>query len=313
MPTLFISAYPFAQFNQEPLKLLQAAGIDILRHPFERKIKSDEILPYLQQADAVIAGTEIFEAATLQQCPQLKFISRIGVGTDNIDLAACQQLGIQVLTTPDAATEAVAEYCIGLMLVLCRGIGFSHQQLKAGKWQRYFGLELAQARLGLIGLGRIGQAVAHKAKALGMSVSAYDPMVSADVFDRLKVQSMSLEALLQNSQIVSLHAPANAMNHHLINTRTLALMPQNSYLINTARGSLIDEIALYESLKSAHLAGAALDVFEQEPYSGPLKKLDNIILSAHQAANSQAARIRMEVQAVENLLQEVSKRKRVIM
>lgn len=302
MPTVFISAYPFAQFNQAPLARLQAAGMEILRHPFERKLNSDELLPYLQQADAVIAGTEQFAAQLLHQCPRLKFISRLGVGTDNIDLDACQQLGIQVLTTPDAATEAVAEYCLGLILTLCRGIGFSHQQLRAGQWQRYFGLELNQARLGLIGFGRIGQTVARKAQALGMQVNTYDPLVSVDVFDMLAVQSMSLTALLKNSQIVSLHAPANVETHHLLNIQTLAMMQQGAYVINTARGSLIDESALYESLKSGHLAGAALDVFETEPYTGPLNELDNIILSAHQAANSQAARIRMEVQAVENLL-----------
>ncbi|PKL74495.1 MAG: hypothetical protein CVV27_20210 [Candidatus Melainabacteria bacterium HGW-Melainabacteria-1] len=301
-PKILISAVPFAESNPSPLSLLQAAGLEVCRHPFARKPQPEELLKLLQNISGLIAGTESVPGGVLLAQPQLRVISRIGTGLDNIDLDICQKLGITVLNTPDAATETVAEYTLGLIIALCRGLVSSHEALRAGQWQRCFGRELQDTRLGLLGFGRIGQAVARRAKAFGMLTSAHDPDLPAHVFAAAGVRPVNFDELLRSSDVLSLHLPLHAQTRHIIGQRALAQLPWGSYLINTSRGGLLDESALCQALSNGQLAGAALDVFEQEPYTGPLRKFPNLILSPHQAANSEAARHRMERQASENLI-----------
>lgn len=303
MRQILISAHPFGQFETQALEQLQNCGFELVRHALMRRPTQQELRQLLQGVQGVLAGTESFSADLLQNAPELRVISRLGVGTDSIDLEACRKLGIEVLTTPDIASEAVAEYTLGLMIALGRGLVQSHQALRAGCWQRHFGLGLAGTQLGLLGCGRIGQKVAAKAQLLGMNVAVHDPSLNPQTAQELGLKLYPFEDLLASSQILSLHLPLNASSYKLLNARTLALMPSGSYLINTSRGGIVDEEALLAALQSGQLAGAALDVFEQEPYQGPLSGLENVILSAHMAANSRAARIQMEAQATHNLIQ----------
>lgn len=300
-PQILISAYPFAQQSPAPIEILHHAGLAVRRHPFQRKPTAAELKSLLQGVQGLIAGTEVLSAGILSGNPELQVISRIGVGLDSVDLTYCAQQGITVLTTPDAATESVAEYTLGLILALCRGIVSSHQALRQGSWQRHFGLELTGARLGLLGFGRIGRAVAGKARGLGLQVQACDPRLSAAEIADAGAEPLSWQDLLASSHILSLHLPLHDDTHHLLDAQALAQMPQGSYLINTARGPIVDEAALFRALVAGHLAGAALDVFGQEPYTGPLLQLDNVILTAHQAANSRQARLAMETAAARNL------------
>ena len=299
-PQVLISAHPFAEHASAPLELLRSAGFGIRRHGLSRKPSPSELHGLLSGATALIAGTEPLSRELLAACPSLRVISRLGVGLDSIDTAFCQRQGIAILTTPDVATVAVAEYTLGLMLSLCRGIGISDRAMRQGQWQRHFGLGLAGTRLGLLGLGRIGQAVAQRAQALGMQVLAHDPWLRPEAPPG--IEPCGFEELLAKAQILSLHLPLTPATRHLLDAQALARLSPGSYLINTARGEIIDEAALYQALASGHLAGAALDVLSQEPYSGPLATLPNVILTPHQAANSRQARIAMETAAASNLV-----------
>lgn len=299
-PQVLISAHPFAEHTSVPLELLQSAGLGIRRHGFGRKPTAIELHGLLSGATALIAGTEPLPRELLAACPRLRVISRLGVGLDSIDIEFCQAQGITVLTTPDVATVAVAEYTLGLMLSLCRGIGSSDRALRQGQWQRHFGLGLAGTRLGLLGFGRIGQAISQRARALGMQVLAHDPGLRAEAHPG--IEPCGFEELLAKAQILSLHLPLTPATRRLLDAEALSRLPPGSYLINTARGEIIDEAALYRALTTGHLAGAALDVFSQEPYTGPLSTLPNVILTPHQAANSRQARIAMETAAASNVV-----------
>ncbi|MEZ0372497.1 MAG: phosphoglycerate dehydrogenase [Candidatus Sericytochromatia bacterium] len=302
IPEILISAHPFAEAGPHPLELLAAAGFAVRRHGLNRRPQAAELAPLLVGSQGLIAGTEALSRDLLAHSPQLRVISRLGVGLDSIDLDFCRARGITVLTTPDAATVAVAEYTLGLMLALCRGIITSHEGLRAGRWQRCFGLELANSRLGLLGFGRIGRAVASRAQALGMSVAAHDPELPETIFANAGVTRLGLNELLASSQILSLHLPLNPQTRGLLDERALELLPPGAFLINTSRGGIVDETALCYALDAGRLAGAALDVFSTEPYTGPLSQCPNTILTAHMAANSSQARQAMELAAVRNLL-----------
>lgn len=295
LKTVLIALYPF---EKSGVTRLQQAGFQIIRNPHDRRLTSAELQELLPGCQAVIAGTEPYSAEVLQAAPQLRMIARVGIGVDNIDAQQAQQQGIRIVTTQAAATS-VAEFTLGLMLALVRGVVSSHQAIERGQWQRHWGQELSGQTLGLIGCGAIGQRVARLAQALGMQVKGYDPYQPVSVLGCHHIQSVTLSELLQTSRVVSLHLPLTPDSHHLINAQALRQMSSGSYLINTARGGLVDEFALYQVLQSRHLAGAALDVFEQEPYAGELSTLDNLILTAHMAGNSCQARLRMEQDAVQ--------------
>ncbi len=262
-------------------------------------------------ADAIIiGGTTLVTGEVMDRVgPRLRIIARTGIGVDRIDLEAATRRGILVVNTPDGPTESTAEHAIALLLNLCKQIMIGDRIVRAGgTFPAYVelmpGLETAGAVLGLVGLGRIGSRVATIARALGMKVLAVDPFVPSERATMLDVELMpSLGELLPRAQIVSLHCPATPENYHIINTETLKLMPEGSYLINVARGALIDEVALLEALRSGHLAGAALDVFDPEPpaATNPLFTLPNTICTPHIASYTGAGLLRMQVMACEQI------------
>jgi len=263
----------------------------------------DEVIRIAQGFDAVIASIDPFSARVLAALPQLKIISRTGVGYDAIDVEAATAHGVAVCTGPGVNRHAVAEYAIALMLQCARHLTENVASVRGGGWDRHEGFDLAGKTLGIIGLGTIGKEVAQRLRAFETRILAYDLVQDPQFAEAHGVTYVSLEELLRESDLVTLHAFLDAQSRKLLNAQRLALMKPAAYVINTARGGLIDHDALYETLKGRKIAGAALDAFEQEPLGEtPLRALDNCWLSPHAAGSSRDARARSKHVAVENVL-----------
>ncbi|MBF0482623.1 MAG: phosphoglycerate dehydrogenase [Desulfovibrionaceae bacterium] len=291
-----ITTSSFATYCDEPLKLLQRAGCQPVLNPHGRKLTAGEAADLLRGCVGVVAGTEPLTEAVLAGLPELRAISRCGVGLDNVDLAAAARLGVKVRSTPDAPTAAVAELTLGLILDLLRRISLSDRLLRQGVWRKNMGSLLLGKRVGLVGFGRIGQAVARLAASFGAAAAYADPAVTDAGAPR-----MELGDLLAWADIVSLHCSAGE-HCALIGEAQLALMRPGALLINCARGGLADERALAAALRQGRLAGAALDVFGREPYAGELTSLDNVVLTPHVGSYAREARIAMETEAARNLV-----------
>jgi D-3-phosphoglycerate dehydrogenase len=268
-------------------------------------------LKALPGSDAIIAGAGIqYNAALMERVPSLRVISRSGIGIDNIVLADATAHHVAILNTPDAPTISTAEHAITLMLTVTKTVKHSESMLRDGAKHDFFGelqsVELCGLRLGLVGMGRIGSRVAKVALALGMEVSVYDPYISPDRAAELGVTPVpTLDALLSAADVVSLHVPHTAETTHLINAARLAQMKPGAFLINTARGKLVDESALIKALESGHLRGAGLDVFDPEPPKpdNPLLKMVNVVATPHVASSTTAGKERLWRTAISQALQ----------
>lgn len=266
--------------------LLQHAGFEVL--PGDRNADfwdGPTLVKELQGCCGVIAGSEPYTRAVLEALPDLRVIARTGVGFDAIDLQTCDERGIVVATTPGVNHHAVAEHTIALLMAVARGFARQDQWVRQGKWERVSTPRVMGRTLGLVGLGRIGQAVATRAVGLGMKVIVYDPYANMDFVDQWGIELVDLDELLSSADYVSLHCPATPETRKMMNSRTFSQMKPGAILLNTARGALVDEAALIQALKSGHLAGAGLDVFEVEPLpiDSPLIAMENVLLSGHVA------------------------------
>jgi len=243
------------------------------------------LIETLQGFDAIIAGSEPYPASVIAAIPHVRVIARAGVGFDAINLKACDDAGIVVATTPGCNHHSVAEHAIAMLMALGRGFPALDQEFRRGEWNRNPYPRVAGRTLGLVGLGRIGQATATRAIGLGMNVITFDPYAPADFVRQHGITTVSLEDLLKQADFISLHSPATAETRHMINDQSIATMKDGVVIINTARGPLIDEPALIRALKSGRVRAAGLDVFEQEPLplNSPLIGMPNVLLSGHVA------------------------------
>lgn len=244
-------------------------------------------------------------AALLARAKQLKIIARAGVGIDNIDLLAAKQHGIIVVNTPEATTTTVAEHTLALMLALVRSIPLANASIKSGKWEKrqFTGRELAGKTLGIIGTGRIGQAVAYRACGFGLHLLGYDPFVTEERLDQLNIQSVELRDLYSRSDIITIHTPLNESTRGMINAEAIAAMKTGVLLVSTSRGGIIEEQALLAGLQTGRVGGAALDVFETEPPGlNDLISHPNLIATPHIAAQTQGAQERAATQAAEEII-----------
>ena len=298
---IFISTSSFGKFSSRSLELLNENNINFELNGFGRTLSEEEIISYLKDKDGLIAGTEPLNENVFNNCKNLKVISRVGVGLNNIDLESADKRNILILNTPDGPTNAVAELTLGLILNLLRHIGSADQNTKMGKWEKKMGILLLNKKIGIVGYGRIGKRLAELLRSFNCEIYVYDPFVSSIKENDTKCLN-SLDELLGSVDIVTLHLPYTKENHHLINESRLKLMKRGSFLINAARGGFIDEDALFDVLKNGCIAGAALDTFEKEPYEGRLRELDNVILTPHIGSYARESRIQMETDAVINLL-----------
>lgn len=267
-------------------ELLKNAGFEAV--VVNRKLNlfaEGDMITALQDADACIAGSEPITARVIASNPRLRVIARTGVGFDAINLPACDQAKIVVATTPGVNHHAVAEHTIAMLMSLARNLPQRDREVRQGIWERRATPRVMGRTLGIIGLGRIGRAVATRARGLGLNVLAFDPFPNREFAEQWQVELTTVDELLSRSDFVSLHLPMDQSVRRLINAQTLAKMKRGAILINTARGALVDEAALYDALRSGQLRAAGLDVFEQEPLplSSPLLKLENVLTCSHQA------------------------------
>ena len=240
--------------------------------------------------------------------PRLKAVGVHGIGCDHVDLAAAGELGKVVLNTPHALTESVAGMAMALMLALTRRVVSADKAVRRGEWNRKYGdlrgVEIAGKTLGVIGMGRIGSAVARRARGFDVKVVYHDVYRREDLEEELGMEYMSREEVLREADLISLHVPYTPETLHMIGAEELASMKDGVYIVNTARGRIMDQAALVEALKAGKVAGAALDVFEEEPLdpTSPLASMDNVVLTPHLAASSEEAMRRMAVQVAEGVL-----------
>jgi D-3-phosphoglycerate dehydrogenase len=279
--------------NDVEQAVLRASGLDIdlVRLNYST---AQQLIPHIHDADALIVQWARIDRSAIESLKQCKVISRYGVGVDMIDLKAAGEHKIPVANVPDFCVDEVSTHTVGFLLMLNRHILGHHEHVKARHWAGVGGgapARLAGQVLGVVGLGNIGRAVVRKAHAFDVKILAFDPFVSAEAAVRLGVELVSLDDLLRRSDYVTLHCPLTAETRHLISAPQLALMKPTAYLINLSRGPVVDQPALYKALASHQIAGAALDVLEQEPpnVDDPILGLDNVIFTPHTSSWSTAS------------------------
>jgi phosphoglycerate dehydrogenase-like enzyme len=284
MAKVLIAPMTLAKLEGNHLQVLRDAGFELVFPERPHQQTEQELLAILPGCSAAVAGMEPYTARVLDASPTLRAVARVGVGYDAVDLPAATARGVAVAIAPGTNQDAVAEHTFALILGLTRHLVAKHNAMKAGRWERGITLPMRGTTLGIVGLGRIGKAVAVRAAAFGMRLLAYEPFPDAAFAAAHKVEFVPLDRLLAESDFVSLHLPLDVASRRMINKKTLGLMKKTAFLINTARGALVDEHDLAEALSAGTIAGAALDVYEREPpVDSPLPALDNVLLTPHEA------------------------------
>ena len=279
--------------NFAQLSDLKKAGVEVKLNPFAARLTEEQVIDLLgTDTIGLIAGLEPLTQNVLKSAKSLKVIARVGTGLDSVDLVAAKELEIIVLNTPDAPTKAVAELTIAHILGLLRHVSQADRQIRSGVWKGLMGSLLETKTVGIVGFGRIGKRMATLLSAFGASVIISDAQVKSGDF-----QNVGLDELCTRSDIVSLHLPYSEATHHIIDEKRMNLMKKGSFIVNISRGGLVDEAMLLVALKSGHIAGAALDCFEQEPYEGELRNLENVQITAHMGSYARETRDLMEQEA----------------
>lgn len=303
MKKVLISTVPFGQKNRQPLDFLEKAGIEYVINPYNKKLTEAQLMELIADFDAIIAGTELITAKVLRNAPKLKLISRVGIGLDGVDLIEARNRGVRVAYTPDAPAPAVAELAVGVMLMLLRSVHISNAQMHSGQWERIFGRRLGELTMGVIGAGRIGSRVLRLASAFGVKrLMVNDIAPNAKLGQDLDINWVTKDDIYKSADLISLHLPLTPLTKDMIGRSQLLAMKADAILVNTSRGGIINEGDLYDVMTAGHLAGAGLDVFEREPYSGPLSGIDRCVLSAHMGSMSVDCRTRMEIEATEEVV-----------
>ncbi len=300
---IFVSTHPFSSTSELPMSLIEQNGFDLSVNEHGRKITSDELAEDIKDAEILIAGTEKITEKVFENAPNLKLISRVGIGLDGVDFDLCKKYGVRVAYTPDAPTMAVAELCVAMILDLARKVTYTNNQLKEKfAWNRFMGTLLYGKTVGILGMGRIGKSLVHLLSSFNVKFKVYD--IKPDLaFGRLyNVEFVSKNELLQSADIVSVNVPLKEDTTDYITTKELGMMQKHAILVNTARGGIVNEHDLYEALKNNIIAAAGVDVFEEEPYKGELTTLENCLLTCHMGASTIDSRTDMEVQALEEAI-----------
>lgn len=306
MYDVLISAPYMIPFLDRFKPVFEHFSIRLLTPRVEERLEEDDLAKMAGQFDGTICGDDRYTPAVLKACsPRLKVISKWGTGIDSIDREACEELGIRLMNTPNAFTLPVADSVMGYILAFARQQPWMDKAIKNGIWKKIPGRSLSECTLGVIGVGNVGKAVLRRARAFGMTLLGNDIQpIPRDFLLENNVRSVSLQELLENSDFVSVNCDLNPTSYHLINQQTLGWMKKGSILINTARGPIVDEKALGDALLAQTLAGAALDVFEQEPLPdmSPLLEMENVLLAPHNSNSSPAAWENVHWNTIRNLL-----------
>ena len=300
---VLITSRSFGKIGDSARKILLDAGIEITN--ISAKFDQAEFERIIPEFDALIIGAHDFSEADMERCPNLKIICKHGVGLDNIHLNKAKELGIAVCNAPGTNSNAVADLALGLMLSVSRKISHSAGLVRQGVWKSHIGEDVCGKTLGLLGFGAIAKGVARRARGFGMKILAYDPYV-AQVPEEFAgwVELCSMDDVISSCDFLSVHIPLTPETKNIISTEALAKMKKGAYVINTARGGIVDEKALYDALVSGHLNGAAMDVVESEPMTAdhPLLSLDNVVVTPHIGMYSKEAINAVSLICAENVV-----------
>ncbi|MDE2223070.1 MAG: phosphoglycerate dehydrogenase [Candidatus Omnitrophica bacterium] len=299
---VYIAVSSFARQAPEPLNILKQSGLGVDINTAGRRLTKEEVMGNARGYHGIIAGLEPYDAQVLEALPDLKCISRCGVGVDNIDLEAADKKGIKIFTTPDVVVQPVVELTLAMILNLLRKITQQDLLMRGHQWQRMIGSQLAGKTVGIIGLGRIGRKVAEILLLLGARVVGYDVHPDRAWAEGCGVSLVDLDQVLSCCDILTLHLAAKAGDHFVLTRQHFQAMKKGALLINVARGTFVDEKALLEALQEGHLSGAGLDVFQQEPYAGPLSSCPQVVLTPHVGSFTQESRVAMEMEAAQNIV-----------
>ena len=302
---VLITTSSFGKNNNQPLQLLEKKGLAYILNPYKRKLTEEELIQLVQEhkPDFLIAGTEKMTSNALDVMkPYVKMISRCGIGMDSIDLKYAKEISIPITNTPDAPTMPVAELTLGIILDLLRKISYADRSVRNGNFEKPMGNLLHGKTVGIIGGGRIGTHLAKLLAPFECEIICHDPYINRKPLFEMKFENI-IENIAKQADILTLHIPYNTENRHIINKDLLSKMKPTAYLLNISRGGLVDEEALIEALKNKAIAGAGLDCYENEPYSGELTKFDNVVLTSHIGSYAQEARLRQELDSVKNILE----------
>jgi D-3-phosphoglycerate dehydrogenase len=307
---ILITPRSFASISDKPIKMLTARGYEIQRNNTDRPYKKEEMLNLIRDIDGIIIGIDELSAEIIERADKLKVISKYGTGLDNIDINMATKKKIIVTNTPQANVDAVADLVFGLILGLARRVPEADQKTKSGKWEKIIGKSVWEKTLGVIGLGKIGKQVVKRARGFQMNILGFDLIKDKKFALRYSIKYVSFEKLLQKSDYITIHLPLNDATHHLIDDKELEKIKKDAFLINTSRGGIVNEQALYKALRNNQLKGAALDVYSNEPpVESPLKELDNVIMTPHIGAYTEEAIENMGMQAAQNLIDVLEGRK----
>jgi D-3-phosphoglycerate dehydrogenase / 2-oxoglutarate reductase len=300
---VLITTVPFGDKNRYPLDLLEENNVEYLVNPINKKLTECELVDMVADFDVIIAGTEPITKKVMDGATNLKMISRVGIGLDSVDLIEAEKKRITVSYTPDAPAPAVSELTIGMMLTLLRSVHVSNSQMHLGHWHRFFGRRLSEVVIGIIGVGRIGQGVVKHLQGFGCpKILANDLSSKQNSGKDTNIEWTSKVDIYKRADIISLHLPLTVETRNMIRESHLLSMKSDAIIINTSRGGIINEDDLYKVMQSGHLSGAAIDVFDNEPYEGDLNKIERCLLTAHMGSMSVDCRTRMEIEATEEVV-----------
>lgn len=289
------------------LEVLKEFCDDLVFNPTGRPLTEEELIPLLQGCDGYVAGLDFITGKVIEACPDLKVISRYGVGYDRVDIQAAKEAGVVVTNTPGVNSEAVGELAFALILAVARKIPHLNADTRAGGWMRSTGFECLGKKIGIFGLGAIGRVVARCAQGFGMEVMAYDPYINEDYCRENNIAVKTFDECISEADVISLHLPLMESTRHIIGREAIAKMKDGVVIINTSRGGIIDEEAAYDALKSGKLGGLGLDAFENEPpKDSPLFEFDNVVVTPHTGAHTKEATANMANASVKNVIDVLS-------
>jgi len=303
MRRVLITTSPFGDSDTAAFRLFDEEGIVYKLNLFGRRLREQELAELIALYEVLIAGTEPFTERVLDRAPNLRLIAHTGIGLDNIPLAAARARGIAVTYTPSAPSPAVAEFTIGQMLALLRGTVNADRRMRQGIWNRWVGRRLSGLTIGVIGVGRVGRLVIQHLRTFRPARILANDLITDDSFaEQTGCIWIDKEAIFREADIITVHVPLTRQTRHMVGPNELEVMKPDVILINTARGGIIDETALAVALQTRPTFSAAIDVFEEEPYTGALTTLENCLVSCHMASCTRDCRLQMELEAAREVV-----------
>ena len=303
MKNVLITTLPFGKYDKSSINLLKKNNINYYFNPKNKKFSRKELLKIIHNYDAIICGTDKIDGTIIKKAKKLKILSRIGIGLNNLDLKLLKKNQVRVTYTPEPPAQTVAEYVIGLMIYLLRNIEFSRKSFMMKKWNKIIGKDLKEAKIGIVGFGRIGSELVRLLKAFKCKdILVNDVNIDKKILKKYSIKQATKNHIFKKCNLITFHVPLTKFTKNLVTKKEINLMSNETILINASRGGIINENDLYNALKNKKINSAALDVYSKEPYWGPLKKLKNCHCTTHIASMSTSCRNKMEIQSAKEVV-----------